>query len=233
MRIIAGKFRGRKLVDSTSFRDLRPTSDRNRETLFNILTAGNFLSKINFNLLNSDVLDLCCGTGAVGFESLSRGAHSLTLIDNNQQHLTIAKQNAELLGVVNNCEFIKSCATNLPICNKKFDLIFLDPPYRQNYQIIIDELFKKKYLEANVLLVIEHSKIENNIDKEVKNLNEFKLKKHEKKFDNFIQNLIDNSNLPVEKFSLEKFSLENFSLENLATKKSGSTIFEFLKVIKI
>jgi 16S rRNA (guanine966-N2)-methyltransferase len=155
VRIISGKFRGRKLVDSSLLRDLRPTTDSNREALFNILTSGNFLNKINFNLNDSNVLDLCCGTGAVGFESLSRGAKSLTLIDNNNEHLLIAKKNAEILGVVNDCNFIKSNAKDLPIASDKFDLIFVDPPYQENYNLIINELSEKNYLSPNTLLVVE------------------------------------------------------------------------------
>ncbi len=158
MRIISGKFRGRKLIDSSFLKDLRPTTDRNREALFNLLTSGNFLNKINFNLIDSNVLDLCCGTGAVGFESLSRGAKSLTLIDNNTQHLMIAKKNAEILGVANDCQFIKSSAQKLPIASAKFELIFVDPPYQENYNLIIKELIEKKYLLPTTLLVIECSK---------------------------------------------------------------------------
>jgi 16S rRNA (guanine966-N2)-methyltransferase len=171
VRIISGKFRGRKLADSSFLKDLRPTADRNREALFNILTAGNFLNKINFNLIDSNVLDLCCGTGSVGFESLSRGAKSLTLIDNNSEHLLIAKKNAEILGIVNDCNFIKANAKNLPIANDKFDLIFVDPPYQENYSLIINELIEKKYLSPNTLLVVECSKANKIKNQNLKNKN--------------------------------------------------------------
>jgi len=122
------------------------------------LTSGNFLNKIDFNLIDSNVLDLCCGTGAVGFECLSRKAKSLTLIDSNNEHLLIAKKNAEILGVVNNCHFVKADAKNLAIANEQFDLIFVDPPYQENYSLIINELIEKKYLLPKSLLVIESSK---------------------------------------------------------------------------
>lgn len=155
MRIISGKFRHQILIDTSKFRDLHPTTDRNRQALFNVLTNGSFLNEINFNLVDANVLDLCCGTGAIGFEAISRGAKHLTAIDNNSDHLTIAKKNAEKLKISNNCNFILADVSRLPSCNDPFDLIFIDPPYSFNYQIIFEELPKKIQLKNNQLLVIE------------------------------------------------------------------------------
>ena len=96
MRIITGKFRGRNLLKSDHLKSLRPTTDKNREALFNILSFGKFdkgLAKglaeglaegLDFKLIDSKILDLCCGSGSIGFEALSRGAKFITFIDNNR-----------------------------------------------------------------------------------------------------------------------------------------------------
>ena len=155
MRIIAGKLRHQILLDSSKYTELHPTTDRNRQALFNVLTNGSFLNDINFNLVDANVLDLCCGTGAIGFEAISRGAKHLTAIDNNYEHLSIAKQNAQKLKISNSCNFILADASKLPVCNENFDLVFIDPPYSFNYQIIFEELQKKLYLKKNQFVVVE------------------------------------------------------------------------------
>ncbi|MBM5782994.1 MAG: methyltransferase domain-containing protein, partial [Pelagibacterales bacterium] len=106
MRIVAGKFRGKNLVKSDHLKDLRPTTDKNREALFNILSSGKNIKELGFKILNSNVLDVCCGTGAVAFEALSRGANSAFLIDKNQTHLKIVKENILNLGLQNSVEVL-------------------------------------------------------------------------------------------------------------------------------
>ncbi len=160
MRIISGKYAGRKLVDSSFLKDLRPTTDRNRQALFNLLTSGNFLHKINFKLDGSTVLDLCCGTGSIGLEAISRNAKMVIFIDNNRQHLEIVQKNIEMINVGDKSKVIFANSKNLPICDVILDLIFLDPYYQEEeYYLIIDELIKKKYFSQNTLLVIESSKL--------------------------------------------------------------------------
>lgn len=159
MRIISGKYAGRKLVDSSFLKDLRPTTDRNRQALFNLLTSGNFLGMINFKLDGSLVLDLCCGTGSIGLEAISRNAKMVIFIDNNRQHLEIVQKNIEKIDVRDKCKVIFGNSKNLPICDVTLDLIFLDPYYQEeDYYLIIDELIKKNYFSQNTLLVIESSK---------------------------------------------------------------------------
>ncbi len=155
MRIISGKFRGRKLVKSDHLKSLRPTTDANREALFNILNSARFLNEISFKLIDAVVLDVCCGSGAVGFEALSRGAKSLTLIDNNRAHLELAAQNAEILKVKQETEILSLNAENLPQNDKIFDLIFVDPPYEGNYSKILTSLFEKNWISKTSLLVVE------------------------------------------------------------------------------
>lgn len=217
MRIVAGKFRHRQLVDSSKFKNLRPTTDSNREALFNILLNGNIVKEINFSLLNCDVLDLCCGTGAIGIEALSRGAQTATFIDNNQQHLLLAKKNAEQLMILNNCQFIQSDALKLPICQKKYQLIFIDPPYDFDYWLIIEELENKGYFTGGNLIVIEHKNFQE------KNFNDKNLK--EKKTQgqkNEGQNFKNEKNKNFTDQNYKKFNL-NF----LGQKKYGKTIFDF------
>ena len=118
MRIIGGKNKGKKLK-SFDGQDIRPTSDRARESLFNILGSRVF---------GCDFLDLCSGTGGVGLESYSRGANSITFVDSSQKSLNLAKENAKSIGL--DKEFVLSSADNfLKRTDKKFDIIFFDPPY--------------------------------------------------------------------------------------------------------
>ena len=118
MRIIGGKNKGKKLK-SFDGQDIRPTSDRARESLFNILGSRVF---------GCDFLDLCSGTGGVGLESYSRGANTVTFVDSSQKSLNLAKENAKSIGL--DKEFVLTPADNfLKRTDKKFDIIFFDPPY--------------------------------------------------------------------------------------------------------
>jgi 16S rRNA (guanine966-N2)-methyltransferase len=158
LRIIAGKFRGRKLLDSSHLKALRPTTDANRESLFNILSAAKFIREIDFEITNCQIIDVCCGSGAVAFEALSRGAKKATLIDNSRTNLELAKSNAALLKIEDQCHFsladVKSISPNL-VDKDLRKLIFLDPPYEENYEIILQNLIAKEWLKKNDLLVIE------------------------------------------------------------------------------
>ncbi len=150
MRIVAGKFRGRNLTKSDHLK-LRPTTDKNREALFNILTSG----KLGFEILDAQVLDMCCGTGAVGFEALSRGAQSVTFVDLNRAHLEVVKKNSVLLGVENSCEILSLDAKKLSENKKSFDLVFIDPPYAEDYFEIVKNLLTKNWINEKSLVVIE------------------------------------------------------------------------------
>ena len=155
MRLISGKFRGRKLIDCEKLKTLRPTTDKNREALFNILQSAKFLKDLDFSLIDCNVLDLCCGTGAVGLEAISRGAKKVFFVENNYQHLEILRKNIELLKVENHTKILAENVKNLNSLNEDFDLIFLDPPYDENYQEIVENLLEKKYLKPQTLLVVE------------------------------------------------------------------------------
>ena len=129
MRIIAGTFRGRRLATvgkTDSAEHLRPTTDRVRENLFNLLSS----ERISNRLANARVLDLFSGTGALAFEALSRGASSIWMVDNGAKSAAIVHKNIALFKTDAQVVFKKLDATRLAKCPvDAFDLIFLDPPY--------------------------------------------------------------------------------------------------------
>ena len=145
MRIIGGKNKGRKLksFDGT---DIRPTSDRAKESLFNIL---------NSSVLDCDFLDLCAGTGAIGIESYSRGAKSVTFVDNSKESLNLAKFNGNLVGLSET--FVLSKAVDfLKTTSQTFDIIFYDPPYKDiNVNEVLKIIKERKILNENGLFIYE------------------------------------------------------------------------------
>ncbi len=125
MRIISGQFKGRKLFTPED-KNIRPTSDRTRESIFNLLMHGAYGGE---NIIGCHVLDLCCGTGALGLEALSRGARLVTFIDKDKTSIALAKQNAMHCGAAQQSFFIQGDAANLPTAREKVDLVLMDAPY--------------------------------------------------------------------------------------------------------
>jgi 16S rRNA (guanine966-N2)-methyltransferase len=128
MRIVAGRHRGRPL-ESPVGGAVRPTSDRARESLFNILEHGKFAAGGLSPVRGARVLDCFCGTGALGLEALSRGAAAATFLDVDSTALNLARANARTLGETENAQFIAANATRPPRADKPCTLVFLDPPY--------------------------------------------------------------------------------------------------------
>ena len=129
MRIIGGKYRGLKLIPPNSS-EIRPTSDRLKESLFSIITSN----KYTMNIKSSDVLDICSGTGSLGIEAFSRGAISVYFIDKNQRSINLIYTNIAKLNIdgqiQNNIKIIKDEATKaLKNINKIFQIVLMDPPY--------------------------------------------------------------------------------------------------------
>jgi 16S rRNA (guanine966-N2)-methyltransferase len=125
MRIIAGRFKGRKLQPPVG-QDIRPTSDRTRESIFNLLMHGAYAGD---SIIDQHVVDLCCGTGALGLEALSRGAASCVFVDQDKKALTLAKDNAIHCGISNACHFIQADVAKLPTTATHAALILMDAPY--------------------------------------------------------------------------------------------------------
>ncbi|MCE3005568.1 MAG: 16S rRNA (guanine(966)-N(2))-methyltransferase RsmD [Rickettsiales bacterium] len=125
MRVIAGIHKGRKLEVPVD-RAIRPTSERTRESLFNVLMHGRFGGAC---VIHQRVADICCGTGALGIEALSRGATHVTFVDVAKTSLLITERNLRHLGASQQATLIASDATRLPKATEPFALILLDPPY--------------------------------------------------------------------------------------------------------
>jgi 16S rRNA (guanine966-N2)-methyltransferase len=155
MRIVAGKFRGKNLAKTDHLKSLRPTTDKNREALFNILSSAKFVREIGFKIIGAEVLDLCCGTGAVGFEALSRGAKFVTFVEINRDHLEIVHKNSGDLKVDKDVKIICADATKLSKNENSFDLIFIDPPYAQDYLLIMKSLLENDWVKKTSLIVVE------------------------------------------------------------------------------
>lgn len=109
---------------------MRPTAARTREALFNLLLHGGYGPDGGNILAGARVADLCCGTGALALEALSRGAGSAVLVDRDHKTLDLARQNAAKLGLEARCTFL---AMNLPgaVSGGPFQVVFLDPPYAE------------------------------------------------------------------------------------------------------
>lgn len=125
MRIIAGRFKGTALATPRSDAT-RPTSDRLRETIFNILAHG-----IGLDLDGVRVLDLFAGTGALGFEAISRGARHATFVDEAVEPRGLIRRNMETMGLNGVAKILRRDATKLGAAGtiEPFDLVFADPPY--------------------------------------------------------------------------------------------------------
>ena len=126
MRIVGGTFKGRSLAGPTGAAT-RPTSDRVREAIFNILTHG----IDGFTLEGARVLDLFAGTGALGLEAMSRGARICQFVDDSAEARGLIRRNADALGLISQCKIWRRDATKLGPCAPQpgFDLVFADPPY--------------------------------------------------------------------------------------------------------
>jgi 16S rRNA (guanine966-N2)-methyltransferase len=152
MRIIAGKYRGR-ILKSPPDGKTRPTSDRLRETLFNILAP-----RINDE---TRILDLCAGTGAIGIEALSRGANYAAFIDKSRKMCGLIEENLDLLKIPEKqTEVFNSSAEDFLRRNETetWDIIFLDPPYASNYFDVLQYFNHEKvpFLAEDGILIVEH-----------------------------------------------------------------------------
>jgi 16S rRNA (guanine(966)-N(2))-methyltransferase RsmD len=156
LRIIAGKFRGRRLK-SPPGAQTRPTSDRLRETLFNILAP---------RIEGARLLDLCAGTGAVGIEALSRGASHVTFVDQSRKMCELIEANLDSLEaaaddrevvVATAFDYLRRLVKNN---GPAFDIVFFDPPYASDYDTLLNYGGEQasQILNAEGIVVVEHYK---------------------------------------------------------------------------
>ena len=160
MRIISGNFKGKKILEPKDTRT-RPLKDLTKESIFNILIHSN---KFNIDIKNSIILDLFSGTGSFGIECLSRGAKHVTFVENYDGILPILKKNLDNLKINEKYEIInQNIFSNLNShFKKKFDVIFLDPPYdEKNIAAIIENISDKKLLNYKGIIIIHRHKREN------------------------------------------------------------------------
>jgi 16S rRNA (guanine966-N2)-methyltransferase len=158
LRVIAGQYRSRPLRSLRGM-DIRPTSDRLRETLFNVLTAG------KPSALESSIwLDLYAGTGAVGIEALSRGAAKVYFVEQSAAAVNVIHENLQSLGITSGLTVIQKdvskALTTLQDDASSFDFIFLDPPYRLEaaYRETLSAVGEWSCLKATAFVVAEHEK---------------------------------------------------------------------------
>jgi 16S rRNA (guanine966-N2)-methyltransferase len=153
MRVIAGKFGRRKLKGPGKLR-MRPTSDRLRETLFNILGAA---------VEDSLFVDLYAGTGAIGIEAISRGAKEVVFVEGHAASARLIQENLKTLGVDGTAEVLPVAAEKglekLAARHRMADFIFLDPPYEdEEQQLLVLEFLDESHLIApQGLVIVEHS----------------------------------------------------------------------------
>jgi 16S rRNA (guanine(966)-N(2))-methyltransferase RsmD len=152
VRVIAGEFKGRRLK-APSWEGVRPTSDKLRETLFNIIRS---------HVAGARILDGFAGTGALGIEALSRGAAHVTFVESDRRALALIKANLALCGVEQGytieCGDVASVLRRLPR-DRQFDLVLLDPPYDADPGAVLQSLeAAADLMNADGLLVLERAR---------------------------------------------------------------------------
>ncbi len=156
MRVITGKYRNKKIYTSlprAKELDFKPTTSKTRQAVFNMLLNS---PRVGIDVVGADVLDLCCGSGSFGIEALSRGAKHVTFIDIEEEHLKVARYNIESLNEASNCSFLRVSADRLPASSKKYNLIYIDPPYFSNLIIpTLNKLAEGKWLAKENMILIE------------------------------------------------------------------------------
>lgn len=154
MRVIGGNFKSRRLRTLRGM-SLRPTSDRLRETLFDVL--GDSVWETTF-------IDLFAGTGAVGIEAISRGARCAVFVENHAPALRLIRENLKSLGIASEAEVLPidtmRALETLATRREQVDFIFLDPPYAQprDYHRVLEFIGASEILSAAGLVIAEHAK---------------------------------------------------------------------------
>ena len=165
MRVIGGKFKG-KVISFLKSKTTRPLKDSVKESIFNIIVHSNLL---NINLKNSNVLDLYSGIGSFGLECISRGAKKITFVENDTRVVKILKENLENFKITDNTTVVIDKIENFlkKKLLKKFEIIFLDPPFAENKYIkelkIIHE--KKIYKDDHIIIIHREVKTFDNLEK--------------------------------------------------------------------
>ena len=160
MRIISGNLKGKKILEPKDL-NTRPLKDLTKESIFNILIHSN---KFNVKLENSNVLDLFSGVGSFGLECLSRGSSNLTFVENYNNVLPVLRKNILNLNYEDNSLIIEKDIINVldfKTFKSQFDIIFMDPPYKEkNLYTILTNIIDAKILKNNGIVIIHRHKKE-------------------------------------------------------------------------
>ena len=160
MRIISGSFKGKKITTPKD-KMTRPLKDLTKESIFNIIKHSN---KFKVNFSSSSILDLFSGVGSFGIECLSRGVKKVVFIENYPGVLPLLKKNLLSLNSIKNYEVIEKNIYNDDVFSKlnfKFDIIFLDPPYKdKNLENLFVEIKKNELLGKNGIIIMHRHKKE-------------------------------------------------------------------------
>jgi 16S rRNA (guanine966-N2)-methyltransferase len=151
MRIISGKFKSRRLK-ATPPPGIRPTSDKLRETLFNILGA---------RVAGAAFLDGCAGVGAIGLEAISRGAAFVHFVDQSRKACQFVRENLKSLEIAEGFKVLEmDLIRALNTLNTAFDIAYIDPPYDREdlYEVVLERFGSSLWLTPGGILVLEHSK---------------------------------------------------------------------------
>lgn len=151
MRVITGIYKGRRLR-ALEGNSVRPTSDRMRETLFNILAP---------RIEGARFVDLCAGSGAIGIEALSRGAGHVTFIESSRKSSSVISENLRHCGIRTGYKFIMrdaiSALKHLAQDHQQFDIIYFDPPYDSEiYSPVLWQIARSDLLTPNGIVIVEH-----------------------------------------------------------------------------
>ena len=157
MRIISGQLKGKKILEPKD-KNTRPLKDLAKESIFNVIKHSN---KFNLSLENSNVLDLFSGVGSFGLEALSRNASFVTFIENYPDVVKILRENIKNLGLGQKCKIIeKNILNNFKLINldKQYDLIFIDPPFREKeIRSLLLNIYKLEILKSDGILIIHRN----------------------------------------------------------------------------
>ena len=163
MRIISGKFKGKKILQPKD-KNTRPLKDLTKESIFNIINHSN---KFKINIDDSYVLDLFSGVGSFGIDCLSRGVKKVIFVENYEKVIPILKKNLLNLKNKNNYKILEKDIYNENLffnLETKFDIIFLDPPYKDKYLYeLLNKIKNNKLLNKNGIIIIHRHKSEQDL----------------------------------------------------------------------
>ena len=163
MRIISGNYKGKKILLPKD-KLTRPLKDLTKESIFNVIKHSKLL---DINLENSNILDLFSGVGSFGLECLSRGAANVTFLESYKEVLTVLKKNIDNLKQQDSSSIIEKdifSENTLKALNDKFDIIFMDPPYKEKkLSDLLNTIIKLKLLKNNGSIIIHRHKTEEDV----------------------------------------------------------------------